>query len=236
MGLSKTTNVELILRLGNTQDQRDWADFVRLYEPLLFKTAKRLGLSRNDAADAVQEVFVHLGKVVSQWKPTGRPGAFRGWLNRVARNQMLTLIQRTTMLKAQSASNDANEFAVASSECLRESTYFNVEFRRTVFLHVVQKICDSFLEKTWKAFWFTYMDQRSPAEVAGELNLTIGAVYIARSRVMSRLQSEIKVLVDDEWASLIAADVSSEPSVTLSNIRNYSMGKDGEDKTEGRAE
>ena len=226
MGLSETTNVELILRLANTHDQRAWVEFVNLYEPLLLKTARKLGLSQNDAVDAVQEVFVHLGKVISQWKPTGMPGAFRGWLVRVARNQMLNLIQRTTMLRAESAGSDANEFALAYPDGSQQSTYFNIEFRRTVFLYVVQKIRDSFAEKTWQAFWFTYMDQRPPTEVAAELDLTIGAVYIARSRVMSRLQSEIKMLVDEEWASLMAADMSSDPSVTLSVIRNYSTGKD----------
>ena len=228
MGLSETTNVELILRLSNTQDQRAWAEFVKLYEPLLFKTARKLGLSQNDAVDAVQEVFVHLGKVVSQWKPTGRRGAFRAWLVRVAKNQMLQVIQRTNMLKAESAGNEANEFALADPNEFRQSTYFNIEFRRTVFLHVVQKIRDSFSERTWQAFWFTYMDQRSSPEVAAELCITTGAVYIARSRVMSRLQSEIKLLVDEEWASLMAVDMSSDPSVTLSIIRNCSTGKDGE--------
>ena len=227
MGVSQTTNVELILRLTNTQDQRAWAEFVELYEPLLLKTARKLGLSSNDAVDAVQEVFVHLGKVVSQWKPTGRPGAFRGWLVRVARNQMLKLIQRTTMLKAESASDGENEFALADASCSQRSTYFNIEFRRTVFLYVVQKIRDSFSGKTWQAFWFSYMDQRSLPEVAAELDLTLGAVYIARSRVMSRLQSEIKLLVDEEWASLVAADMSSDPLVTLSIIRDCSMGNDG---------
>ncbi|MDB4766315.1 sigma-70 family RNA polymerase sigma factor [bacterium] len=240
MGLSETTNVELILRLADTQDQFAWAEFVKLYEPLLFNTARKLGLSQNDAVDAVQEVFVHLGKVIAQWKPTGRPGAFRGWLVRVARNQMLALIQRTTMLKAESAGNGANEFALANSDDSQQSTYFNIEFRRTVFLYVVRKIRDSFSEKTWQAFWFTYMDQRSPIEVAAELDLTTGAVYIARSRVMSRLQSEIKLLVDEEWASLMAADMSSDPSVTLSIIRNCSTGNDGEslesDPAEGRSE
>ena len=236
MGLSQTTNVELISRLTNTQDQRAWAEFVKLYEPLLFNTARKLGLSQNDAVDAVQEVLVHLGKVVSQWKPTGRRGAFRGWLVQVARNQMLALIQRSTMLKAESASNDANEFALANSNDSQQSTYFNIEFRRTVFLYVVRKIRDSFSEKTWQAFWFTYMDQRSPPEVAAELDLTTGAVYIARSRVMSRLQSEIKLLVDEEWASLMAADMSTDPSVTLSIIRNCSTGKDGESLESGPAE
>ena len=228
MGVSETTNVELILRLANSQDQRDWAEFAKLYEPLLFKTAQKLGLNSNDAVDAVQEVFVHLGKVVSQWKPTGKSGAFRGWLVRVARNQMLQLIQRTTMLKAESASNDVIESTLANPDFYHQSTYFNLEFRRTVFLYVVQKVRDSFSEKTWQAFWSTYMDQRSPLEVAAELNLTTGAVYIARSRVMNRLQSEIQLLVDDDWASLMPADVSSDPTVTLSTIRNYSLGKDGE--------
>jgi DNA-directed RNA polymerase specialized sigma24 family protein len=41
-------------------------------------------------------------------------------------------------------------------------------------------------EKTWNAFWLTSVEGRAIAEVARDLKMTQGAVYIARSRVIGR--------------------------------------------------
>jgi len=224
MDYQPTTNVELVLRLTNTEDQQAWTEFVEIYEPLILRAARKLGLNSNDAVDATQEVLVHLSKVVSKWKPTGRSGSFRGWLVRVARNQMLKLVERTTMLRPQSGSADVQNLLSEDPEPEPDnSTYFNIEFRRQVFLHVVQKIRQCFNEKTWLAFWKTFIDQQPPQDVADELAISVGAVYIARSRVMNRLQLEVKNLVDDEWATLEIPDVNSPEDLSLKRIRNESL-------------
>jgi DNA-directed RNA polymerase specialized sigma24 family protein len=52
-------------------------------------------------------------------------------------------------------------------------------------------IRNEFEERTWQALWRTTVDGRSPAEVAGELNMTAGAVRVAKSRVLRRLRQEL---------------------------------------------
>lgn len=49
---------------------------------------------------------------------------------------------------------------------------------------------------TWKACW-EFMIVGRPAEaVAKELGLTVNAVYLAKSRVLSRLREELAGLLD----------------------------------------
>ncbi|MFK7768046.1 MAG: RNA polymerase sigma factor [Mariniblastus sp.] len=235
-----TTNVELIQRLSNREDQEAWNEFVQIYEPMLMRTASKLGLNRTDSVDAVQEVFIHLGKAILSWKPieenaAGERGSFRGWLVRVARNQMIKLIERSNVLKSESTGSAASDLlATEMGAQTDDETYFNIEFRRQVFLYVVQKIRKCFKEKTWQAFWLTYIDQRQPQEVAQELGVSLGAVYISRSRVMSRLQSEIKVLVNDEWTELMSADLLNDPALTLSFIRDCSIISESHDDASGK--
>ena len=44
---------------------------------------------------------------------------------------------------------------------------------------------------TWQAFWKTAVEQKAAREAAAELNTSIAAVYMAKSRVLRRLREEL---------------------------------------------
>ncbi len=47
---------------------------------------------------------------------------------------------------------------------------------------------------TWQAFWQTAVERRAPRAVADELGVSVGAVYIARSRILARIKEQIQQL------------------------------------------
>jgi RNA polymerase sigma-70 factor (ECF subfamily) len=51
-----------------------------------------------------------------------------------------------------------------------------------------------FQDSTWSAFWQTAVEGRPPQAVAEALGLTVGAVYIAKSRVLARLKEQVQLL------------------------------------------
>jgi RNA polymerase sigma-70 factor (ECF subfamily) len=51
---------------------------------------------------------------------------------------------------------------------------------------------------TWQAFWQTAVAGRPIAEVARNLGMSAGSIYIARSRVMVRLRAAAERLSGDE--------------------------------------
>jgi RNA polymerase sigma-70 factor (ECF subfamily) len=71
------------------------------------------------------------------------------------------------------------------------------EFRRQRFLWAAGQVQGRFTPSTWQAFWRTAVDGRPVAEVAAELGLSAGAVYVARSRVLARLAEQVRQLPDD---------------------------------------
>ena len=55
-----------------------------------------------------------------------------------------------------------------------------------------------FSDKTWEAFVRTAINQEAGKDVADKLDLSVGAVYIARSRVTTRLKEWIRRFLRDE--------------------------------------
>jgi RNA polymerase sigma-70 factor (ECF subfamily) len=53
-----------------------------------------------------------------------------------------------------------------------------------------------FGDRTWKACWEHVVVDRTAADVAQELGITVGSVYVAKSRVLFRLRTELHGLLD----------------------------------------
>jgi RNA polymerase sigma-70 factor (ECF subfamily) len=63
---------------------------------------------------------------------------------------------------------------------------------RTIFNWAAERIRGEFQSSTWQAFWQTTIAERDGKEVAKALGLSVGAVYVAKSRVIARLKEEIQ--------------------------------------------
>ena len=53
-----------------------------------------------------------------------------------------------------------------------------------------------FENRTWEAFWRIVVDGQSPAEVAAAMDLSLPAVYKAKSRVLRRLREQLQGLLE----------------------------------------
>ncbi len=185
------TRSSLLVRVRDPRDGDAWAEFVAVYEPLIYRVARRRGLQDADAREVTQEVLADVSRAMADWQPTAGEGSFRAWLNRVARNRAINLLVRQA--RHPRPTGDSN-----SSRRLEQETgpaderLFDEEYRRQVFRQTAELLRCEFTDSTWKAFWWTSVDGRSVAGVASELRISIGAVYTARSRVLARLKKEIR--------------------------------------------
>lgn len=78
-----------------------------------------------------------------------------------------------------------NELAAPDADV---SSQFDLEYRREVYRWAAEQVRDSVAESTWNAFQLTHIEGVSIADAAKRLNLSVGNIYIARSRVISRLR------------------------------------------------
>jgi len=88
------TNPSLIMRLSSQSDVDAWCEFSKLYQPMVYRFARRRGLQDADARELVQNVMIGVAKAVQRWEPENRRGRFQTWLFRIARNQWITMISK----------------------------------------------------------------------------------------------------------------------------------------------
>lgn len=179
------TRPSLILRLPDARDAAAWDEVASVYGPLVFRLARRKGLQPADADDLVQEVLAAVARSVEQWLARPDRGRFRAWLLRIARNTAINFLTRSKY-RTLGAGGDADN--ILDDYAAPDDRKFDVEYRRETFRWAARQVRESVTEKTWQAFWQTTMDDRTIADVAEELEMTVGSVYIARSRVMARLR------------------------------------------------
>lgn len=200
------TRASLILRLRDPADAVAWREFATLYEPLIYNLACRKGLQDADARDFCQEVLLTVARAVHRWDPEPTRGTFRGWLSRIARNLLVNFLTRQHEPRGSGATSVQELLEAQPSADPSATALFEAEHRRRVFRWAADEIRCEFAPATWQAFWLTAVGGRPPKEVASELELTIGAVYIARSRILARLRQRVEELGDEATAILREVD------------------------------
>lgn len=208
MESSDITRPTLIERLGHREDAEAWALFVRLYSPQVFNYLRRCGLQEADAADVMQDVLRTVLRSVGGFVHDAARGSFRGWLIKVVKSRMWDHVSRQARDVAGSGDTSvrrAIEQIPDEDVSQQELSEWDQDWQRRVFDWAAEQVRDEFQEHTWQAFWMTRVENRDVADVAEELGMKVATVYVARGRVMARIQQKVREVGDDECCSLVTA-------------------------------
>lgn len=193
----KPTSLSLIDRIIEVGDSESWERLTAVYEPLLRQWLKKYGVQNADADDLIQEVLAVLTKELPQFQHSRRLGAFRSWLRRILVNRLRNHWRsRKYQPKARGSTSLLEQLDCLESDDTDASQLWNVEHDRKVLSQLVEIIRPQFQPKTWEAFRQQMFDGRRADAVAADLNMSIGSVYVARSRVLAALRREADGLVD----------------------------------------
>lgn len=197
MNQSPTTRLSLLVRLRDAHDRLAWEQFVGLYAPLVYGFARKKGLQDADAADIAQDVLTSVAQQMRQWEFDPQRGSFRGWLFTIARNRLRNWLASPARRINGSGGDDHQATLQSQPDAVPDEADWDADYARRVFHWAADQVRDQVSEQTWQAFELTAVESRPGPEVAAELGMTVGAVYLARSRVMVKLKTLVQSVGDE---------------------------------------
>lgn len=185
------TRASLLLRLKNRDDEAAWEEFVEIYQPILYRMARSRGHQDADAREIIQEVMIAVAKHIEHFEPNRSSGAFRAWLSTIVRTKAINLLTRHGKLQSVGGTEFSRQLQQHIDPQISAQHEFELEHRKQLFLWAAEKVRDAVTAATWQAFWLSCVQDQSPSSVASQLNLSVGSVYVARSRVIARMRALI---------------------------------------------
>ncbi len=192
------TSYGLLQRLSDRSDDA-WSDFLTIYGHALREFCRSRGLQDADADDVFAEVVTVLEKALTESRLDPSQGNFRGWLFRVTRNLTVDRFRdRANRAVATGDSRVAKLLANQPAESVpeEECTALWLEYRSQLFHWAAEQVRPMINDRTWEAFWRTAVRGDNPAEVASDLNTTVGNVYTSKCRVIARIRQLVENLDD----------------------------------------
>lgn len=191
------TNTSLIARVKDLGDGASWAEFLGIYQPVVFRMARRRRLQDADAQDVMQQVFLSIARSIESWEPGKEKPPFRAWLTTIARNAITKALARQPRDRGTGATSMADLMENLPAAEATASEIFT-EARKEIIRWASEQIRSEFSAETWQLFQQTAIDCLPIADVAKLSGRSCGSIYVARFRVIARLKEKIQE-VSQHW-------------------------------------
>jgi RNA polymerase sigma-70 factor (ECF subfamily) len=175
-----------------------WERLVRLYSPLVYTWCRRVQLQPTDAEEVGQEVFLTIARTIKDFRLELPGDSFLGWVRAIAKSKIIDFFRRRRRGPvAEGGSNGQHRLdGAADPDCLDGDPAALRQEKQLLVRRALELIQCEFETKTWQAFLLQVQDEKSGAETAAQLGMTVNAVYLARVRVQRRLRAEFADVFD----------------------------------------
>lgn len=197
---SPLTRASLLVQLRDGANHGAWREFMQLYGPVIYGFARKRGLQDADAADLMQDVMRSVTGAIGRLDYDRNQGSFRGWLFTITRNKIFNFLSARRIRPQGSSDTTTNQLLETQSDTTDSSADWDLEYQRRLATLAMDRIRSEFQDSTWQAFQLTAVEGIAASTAAQQTGLSTGAIYVAKSRVLARLKTEVETLRRQEDA------------------------------------
>ena len=192
------TRATLLERVRDPSDQASWREFHDLYRPLVMAVARHEGMTEAEAQDVAQETFRGLVAALPGYRYEPERASFKAWLRAIIHHRIVDHIRSRdgrTGARERWMVRDRPPTRVLEGVAAPESTpgdeVFELEWRRTLLLRALSELKSSVTVTTYQAVYLL-IHGKTPPEVAHDLGISRGRVYLAKHRTEPKLRRLVR--------------------------------------------
>ena len=198
MGMAFTTKKSLLKKVRGG-DEISWNEFYDAYKPLILLCGKDCALTPEENEELVQQVMMEVFQknilekyemdkvpdhIVFKYDPAR--GRFRHYLKKIIRNHAINLYRKRRSFSNLEEVNE--ELFLSVSEW---DSQWEEEWRRHLLNMALMELKGQVQPDTFVAFEMYALQSKPVNDVADFLNMSVSAVYTAKSRCIAELKKII---------------------------------------------
>lgn len=207
----QTTRQTLLERIRKNGANADWEQFYQIYNGVIVRYARKLGLAEDQAMDVLQETMVTLMRLLPEFTYDKRKGKFRNFVFTIVHRKALAAMRRAKRRGEVSMDQEDAETGRRLADVLADpaaraaSERHEDAWRESVMEDALARLAEDpgIQPRTMDVFRAYAIEGGSPADVAQRFGMKENAVYQIKNRVIQRLRDEVRLLLeeDDETAA-----------------------------------
>jgi RNA polymerase sigma-70 factor (ECF subfamily) len=182
------TTTQVLEELKASNEAQVWRRFCDHFRPVVVNFAKHLGLSATDAEDAAQETMVEFLKAFRGGKYDREKGRLGNWLFGVAKRVILNLRGHQPLERLVADKTTGTSFWDLIQDDHGIKCSWETQWREMVLTKCLEQARRELDPNVFEAFELYALSEIPVDDVAQRLRMSRNAVYIAKSRVLSRLR------------------------------------------------
>jgi RNA polymerase sigma-70 factor (ECF subfamily) len=193
------TRATLLDRLKNWDDQASWQEFFDIYWQLIYRFARKAGLTDAEAQDVVQETLVAVAKHMPAFKYDPAVGTFKAWLLNLTRWRVVDQFRKRGPVMPHHAETEdpartATIERVPDEKSLDWETLWETDWQKSVLEAAMARVKRQLDPQKFQIFDFYVNREWPPEKVAQTFNVAVNQVYLVKNRVTEMLREEVRRL------------------------------------------
>lgn len=197
---SLKTRQSLIQRLRDRDDQKSWREFFNTYWKLIYGTALKAGLTREEAEEVVQETMITVANMLDGFEYDPDRSSFKNWLLHKTRWRIIDQVRKRPKAPLERAPDRGDTSRtpvherIPDPESLNYQDIWDAEWQRNLMDVALERLKQQVKPRHFQIFDLYVLKHWSVADVRRTLNVSAAQVYLVKHRLTGLLKKEIQRL------------------------------------------
>jgi RNA polymerase sigma-70 factor (ECF subfamily) len=200
------TRHSLLARLNQWNDQESWKLFFDTYWKLIYRTARKAGLTEVEAEEAVQETIISVAHQMPgfRYRPREQGGSFKKWLLRLTRWRIGDQLRKrqkdivSFRLADEHAEADALA-AIPDPLADKLSQLWEAEWEQNLLGAALEQVKQKIHPRDYQIFYLSTIKEWGGRKVARSMKVSLPLVYTTKHRVGKELKAILTQLKRNEF-------------------------------------